>query len=394
MDASKAREVYLDKIRGSLWGGAIGDALGYPVEFLSEGQIHMMYGKEGITEYKLDKKSGKALISDDTQMTLFTANGILAGETRSCLMGFEKTYYGNISESYKDWLNTQELSFDKYKQNRKNEKLSCFSWLCDVSELFSRRAPGGTCISALSAMSQGKVLGSVSNPINNSKGCGGVMRVAPLALRFGDEDIEKVDMGGAQIAAITHGHSLGYMPAAVLTHIISRIIYPIDKNISLKDIVIEARNTVHNLFADDEHIEELDRLIDLAVKLSENNDPDITNIHKLGEGWVAEETLAIAIYCSLKYQDDFSKGLIVSVNHVGDSDSTGAVTGNILGAFVGFNAIEDKWKENLELSDVIDELSMDLCHGCTMTEDGSYRDNKWITKYIDMERVSIQGGVL
>ena len=55
---------------------------------------------------------------------------------------------------------------------------------------------------------------------------------------------------------------------------------------------------------------------------------------------MAEETLAIAIYCSLKYQNDFSKGIIAAVNHSGDSDSTGAVTGNILGALLGFDAIE------------------------------------------------------
>ena len=86
----------------------------------------------------------------------------------------------------------------------------------------------------------------------------------------------------------------------------------------------------------------------------------------LGEGWVAEETLAIAIYCSVKYQDDFSKALCVAVNHDGDSDSTGAVTGNILGAYLGYEKIPAQWKENLECADVIDEIALDLCHGCIM----------------------------
>lgn len=67
-----------DKIRGCLLSGAIGDALGYAVEFQRESQIFSRYGKDGITEYDLDKKTGKALISDDTQMTLFTATGIMA----------------------------------------------------------------------------------------------------------------------------------------------------------------------------------------------------------------------------------------------------------------------------------------------------------------------------
>ena len=113
---------------------------------------------------------------------------------------------------------------------------------------------------------------------------------------------------------------------------------------------------------------------------------DLDNIHQLGEGWVAEETLGISLYCALKYQNDFSAGIIASVNHKGDSDSTGAVTGNILGALVGYDAIEEKWKKNLELHDVILEMADDLCHGCLMSENGTYRDPAWVSKYIDMHR--------
>ena len=65
-----------DKIKGSLIGGAIGDALGYPVEFDKYDYIIKKYGDRGITEFKISN-TGKALVSDDTQMTLFTANGIL-----------------------------------------------------------------------------------------------------------------------------------------------------------------------------------------------------------------------------------------------------------------------------------------------------------------------------
>ena len=102
-------------------------------------------------------------------------------------------------------------------------------------------------------------------------------------------------------------------------------------------------------------------LYSFAIELSENKEDDLDNIHKLGEGWVAEKTMGISLYCALKYQNDFSAGVIASVNHNGDSDSTGAVTGNILGAWIGYEAIENKWKDNLELLDVILELADDLC---------------------------------
>ena len=95
MKKREEAEVHLDKIRGCLYGGAVGDALGYPVEFSREKEIFLRYGSGGIQEYELDSESGKALISDDTQMTLFTANGILGGITRGCMRGI-----GGPSRSY------------------------------------------------------------------------------------------------------------------------------------------------------------------------------------------------------------------------------------------------------------------------------------------------------
>ena len=72
----------------------------------------------------------------------------------------------------------------------------------------------------------------------------------------------------------------------------------------------------------------------------------------------------------------------------GDSDSTGAVTGNILGALLGYAAMEEKWKKDLEIADVILEMADDLCYGCQMSEDGSYRDEDWEMKYMRMHRAA------
>ena len=211
--------------------------------------------------------------------------------------------------------------------------------------------------------------------------------MAPLAVNYQAHDIKSMDMEGAQLAAITHGHSLGYMPAAVLVHVINRIVFPPKgKEMSLKEIVLEARDTTAEVFKADPHIGELIDIIDRAVLLSENDVDDLDNIHQLGEGWTGEETLGISLYCALKYQDDFSAGIIASVNHRGDSDSTGAVTGNILGALLGYHAIADKWKKDLELSDVILEIADDLCHGCQMSEYSHYEDPEWIEKYMHMHR--------
>ena len=382
MDKTKETHngAHLDQIRGCLIGGAAGDALGYAVEFISEQSIFANYGEKGITEYQLDPVTGKAIISDDTQMTLFTGNGILVGDTRGRMrgiQGYPRTY---VDKAYHDWLQTQEMTYEKSKSLREGK--GGISWLLDVPELYSRRAPGITCLSALNSNTS-QADDYIKEPRNDSKGCGGVMRIAPLALNYSHMDMETLDMEGAQIAAITHGHSLGYMPAAVIAHIINRIVF--SEEASLKDIVIEARDTVSAIFKDDIHLKELTDIIDLAVELSENNDSDLENIHRLGEGWVAEETMGIAIYCALKYREDFSAGIIAAVNHKGDSDSTGAVTGNILGAIHGYDAIDEKWKTNLELKDVILELADDLCHGCQVGEFSEDNDPDWIRKYVEMK---------
>ncbi len=283
-------------------GGAAGDALGYKIEFLSENDIFSQYGKKGIQEYVLDPLSGKALISDDTQMTLLTANGILIADTRVTMRGIGGIPCGSIARSYQDWLRTQEMSFAESRKQRKNYMHRSISWLSDVPELYSRRAPGNTCISALMQRRSGRESSGdfIKNPQNGSKGCVGIMRVAPLALKaYPYVQMKELDREGAKIAAITHGHFLGYMPAAVLVHIISRIVYPKRKQ-TLKEIVFETKDAVAEIFAGDKHLKELTDIIDRAVALSENKERDLDNIHRIGEGWVAEETLAIAIYCSLR----------------------------------------------------------------------------------------------
>lgn len=379
-------DIFLDKIRGCLYGGAVGDALGYPVEFLSEKYIRMKFGDAGIQEYKLDTYSAKALISDDTQMTLFTANGVLVCDAKNGLGSSSRELPRHyIAMAYQDWLLTQNEEYPNARKIIKSGRHKSVSWLCDVPELYSRRAPGITCLSALEAHKENSlsIQDYLIEVFNDSKGCGGIMRAAPVALRKRGMSIEELDKEGAEIAAITHSHSLGYMPAAVLVHIINCIVFS-KNNKNLKEIVIEARDTVAEIFKGDMHLEELTDIIDLAVSLSENGESDSANIRRIGEGWVAEETLGIAIYCSLRHQNDFTAGITASVNHDGDSDSTGAVTGNILGALLGYDAIEDKWKQDLELSDVILEIAYDLFIACDLNKNEACKDPRWIRKYIDM----------
>ena len=381
----KKTEIHLDAIRGCIYGGAVGDALGYPVEFLDEKTIFSKYGPQGITAYEKDPDSGKALISDDTQMTLFTANGLLVRDTSGAMRGIRAWPRACVEKAYQDWLLTQDSTYEEVNRHERCTKDGGFSWLLDVPELYSRRAPGNTCLSALR---EGTVYYDyVKAQRNKSKGCGGIMRVAPLAVKEGSSNISLLDREAAQISAITHGHPLGYLPSVILVHVIYHYIYRSDSPTSLKEVILDALNTVQELYRGEKYLTELTDIVLKAIDLAENGaEKDLDNIHQLGEGWVAEETLGISLYCALRYQDDFSAGVIAAVNHRGDSDSTGAVTGNILGAMLGYQAIEEKWKKDLELSDIILEVADDLCHGCQIYKHGHYRDPEWEAKYLNMHR--------
>lgn len=343
-----------NKIQGSLIGGAIGDALGYPVEFIySFKGIQARYGERGITrlDTKWAKAEGaskdKAVVSDDTQMTLFTANGLLNAQKRHIPLK------DGIREAYIEWYQTQT-------GEKSPEYHDC--WLSDVPELNKNRAPGNTCMWSLGLIYLGK------NPKNNSKGCGGVMRVAPVPLYAavnGRMSIEDADLLGGESAAITHQHPLGFISTALMAHVIYRLACDVEPTCeSMKRYIKEGVETMRALYGSyPDDVERMAELAETAILLADNDSQDLDNIGRLGEGWVGDEALAIGLYCALKHFNNFEEAMIAAVNHGGDSDSTGAVTGNILGAAIGYEAIPQHFKDDLEMHDLILHVADDLYRG-------------------------------
>jgi ADP-ribosylglycohydrolase len=356
-----------DRIRGSLIGGAIGDALGYPVEFIYSFEgIQARYGEKGITRLDThqhwleEEQTGKAVFSDDTQMTLYTVNGLLNARRQN--VSFK---YG-ICRAYIEWYLTQI--------GKKSGKYhDC--WISDVPALNARRAPGNTCMTALDAIYRGK------EPQNNSKGCGGVMRIAPIPL-YGAEkgmSIEEVDLLAGEAAELTHLHPLGFIPAALMAHIIYRL--ALDDQPSREGLIQyirEGMDWMKKLYPQyPVDLRTFEDLIERAIMLSYVEDPDVHNIELMGGGWVGDEALAIAFYCALKHFDNFEEAMIAAVNHAGDSDSTGAVIGNILGAAIGYEAIPQFFKDDLEMHDLILHMADDLFSGevTKMDKGFGYMDN-------------------
>lgn len=346
----------LDRSRGSLIGGAIGDAFGYPVEFMSLTTILRHYGERGITKYDLGD-NGIAEFSDDTQMSLFTAEGLLSAIASEVY--YEKEILPYITTAYEHWYYTQSASPLKMKR----------SWLTHIRSLWSRRAPGNTCMSALS-----NILMTNSQPvINNSKGCGGVMRVAPIGIFSGaHQKILQLDHAGylaGYAAEITHKHPLSTYASMALAMIVTDCIShdKIDRD-KFWFIVIDRVFKLLGLRYDDEYFHQLKALVLKAFELALSNLSDFDAIRQLGEGWVAEETLAIALFSVMRYIDDFEQCVVCAVNHDGDSDSTGAVAGNIIGAILGYEAIPQKFKNNLELHDLLLSVAADLADASSSEE--------------------------
>lgn len=333
-----------NQVLGCLLGGAIGDALGAPVEFLTTSQILRQYGAKGVEGY-VEHDNEKGEFTDDTQMSLFTAEGMLRCWHLSSQKGIHKSPLRFMHTSYLRWLKTQGLQVPPQLVTPDFTE----SWLLNEKALHKRREPGNTCLNALSSGEKG----TVERPINDSKGCGTIMKIAPVGLLY--DDPRMAFDRAVEISALTHGHPSGYLSAGLLAAIIVGLKNGLDLKYSITQSLQILRSKERN--------EEVYRTVNAALELHRihhYNDLVPHVIEQLGEGWVAEEALAISLLCALRYQDDFEKGVLAAVNHSGDSDSTGSITGNLIGMIVGADAIPDHWKNNLLNKEIVEQIADDL----------------------------------
>ncbi len=316
-----------ERFRGCLIGGAVGDALGVPVEFAARSEVLRLHGPDGVTGFLAwSNDRGVSFrpgtYSDDTQMTVATAVGLLRGLRRWRRTGSDE-FVAEVYSGYEEWLSLQDVESQS-------------------------RYPGNTCLSALRRGSPG----DIDDPINDSKGSGGIMRVAPVGLAFEPSRAFEV---GTETAALTHGHPSGYLAAGVWAEVVSRC----TRGEALRAAVGEAREL---LVGWEEHDEVLEKL-DLAVELF-MSDADLDEAYELlGEGWVAEEALGVALFSAMSFPEDFAEGVLAAVNITGDSDTTGALTGQLLGALLGYDSVPGDWAREVEDAELLVSLAEDLYAG-------------------------------
>lgn len=333
----------------------MGDVLGFEVEFMSLSSILKRFGERGITRYVTH--GGVAEFSDDTQMTLFTAEGLMDGiiDTKA---GKPEAVLPYIEKAYLAW----------YKTQTEMPAVVEGCWLSNVKALWNGRAPGNTCMGALR---------NVANGIdfkNNSKGCGGVMRVAPIGIFNAAHPHLYMYDDTAHLAGwaaeITHHHIASTFASALMATTVENCIQDEEVNRTLFGWIVDGGLSMMDSYfpGHEEELRDFTTLMKRAMELGKSDTPEREAICELGEGWVGDEALAIAVFSVMRHIDSFEDCIVCAVNHDGDSDSTGAIAGNIIGAILGYSAIPKHYLDTLEIEPVLVSIADDLCADISIRE--------------------------
>ncbi len=321
-----------DRVRGCLLGLAVGDAYGAPLEFLQRREILSRFGPDGPLDLEPWGDHPGGSYTDDTQMSIATARGLLDWRTESGWAPGAAVDHEALVEAvrrcYLEWHRSRE---------------------------WEGRAPGSACLEALGS----------GKPVETSKGCGGVMRVAPLGCAgLGAAAFE----AGARAAALTHCHPTSDAASGFQALLVDRLV----GGDNLRAAVAAAREALAAWPGSDEALD----AVDTAIALANNSIDAYSTLGRIGhvgietpsehgKGWVAEEALGIGLLCAMRFAGDFAAALRAAALISGDSDSTASIAGAILGAAAGLGAIPAHWLEQVEGGDELLRLADELSAGVT-----------------------------
>ena len=344
----------LSRIRGSLLGGACGDALGYPVEHKTIEAIRELYGETGLKE--METRDGVAMVTDDTQMTIYTAQGLICAGKKHC--DYEDTVR-EVHKSYLRWiaslLPTEDVP-SRYEHVYSREELTRNELLENGANpgLNKKMCRGG---STFRALLSGRMY-SVNDPADEGVRCGTTMRSAPIAVHCYKNPSLAFRLG-RDCAALTHGHASAYLAAGVMCMVIARLI----DGSEMKDAIDESLAYLKT----QEDGEKLYDVLMKGVELSRHpSEKPLDDIQTIGLGWRADENLAITFYCCLRFGRDVKSALLACVNHDGDSDSVAAVCGNIMGAYVGEEGLPPDFVSSVQFRELICEQANSL-YSCAVS---------------------------
>ena len=294
---------------GAIFGLAIGDALGFPTEFMNGDEIRAQFGPEGITDFQPSATHPAGTYSDDTQMTLALARALIrAGHSTSDVL------MATVSEELVAWAFGPD----------------------------NDSAAGNTCMAGCHRLREG--VSWQESGVQDSKGCGSAMRSAPIGLYYHGDTSRIVEVGIA-ISQITHGHPCALAGSVATAYLV---------NLALDDLPPEdAFASVVELTApiSQEFVEKLQQVPSVLAAEPEEA------FGVLGEGWVAEEAVAAGLYCFWRSPRDYGRTVLTGANATRDSDSIAYIAGAISGAYNGIEAIPVSWRRDIENADELEGIA-------------------------------------
>jgi ADP-ribosylglycohydrolase len=291
-------------------GAAIGDALGFPVEFVrSFDAIRAKFGRHGVRGYvQYWERNGArfAPYTDDTQMAELV------------LKTFTKAKHDHFSKD----------------QAMKQLAQEFLSWAHDPQG--GHRAPGNACLRGCLNVEAGTPWYEAGGL--DDGGCGSVMRAFPAALLFPDDEQRAITWAVAQ-SKITHRAPIALAACAAMAGGMLEALRGSDASSLSKRMVKEAG-------AFDTNTAEM---IEMAVKRAETGESPHTVLNEL-EGWAAHECIAAAAFVITRHPASFENAVLEAANTPGDSDSIATLVGALLGAWLGRDQIPENWIRDLERS--------------------------------------------
>ena len=288
-----------------LYGLAIGDAFGRVTEFLPTHEIQSSYGQGGITDLP-----EPALFTDDTQMSVAIAEALIRSGDKDL-----ETIMQAVKDEFVKWLHSPE----------------------------NTRAPGRTCLTGADNMEKG--IHWSKSGVAGSKGCGSAMRSAPVGYLY-QNNPERLKQVARASGICTHGHPAADAACIGVAYLVKLALDGIQPESMIPDLLSFTEGISDEW---DEAILKVERCLDW--------EDEEKALSFLGEGWVGEEAVALALYCFLKYPDSYEKVVIRGANTNGDSDSIACIGGSISGAYLGVETIPDGWLSRIEKSQYLGDLA-------------------------------------
>ena len=294
----------LIRAKGMVYGLAIGDALGRLTEFMSLHSIKSTYGEDGITDL-----AEPALFTDDTQMSIAIAEALIRVGDKDL-----EAIMQAVKDEFVKWLHSPD----------------------------NTRAPGRTCLRGVVSMEKGTHWSK--SGIEDSKGCGSAMRSASIGYLYQDNP-KKLRQVAHATGICTHGHPAADAACIGAAYLVKLALDGIPPKSMIPDLLSFTEGISGEW---DEAILKIDKCLDW--------EDEEKALSFLGEGWVGEEAVALALYCFLKYPDSYEKVVIRGANTNGDSDSIACIGGSISGAYLGVDAIPVDWINKIESTQYLGDL--------------------------------------